>query len=166
MKDKQSLQARAEAAEARVRDVLAMRDAVVEERSRALENLAGCQAEKTGGEELVRRCELQIRTLTDDKAAAVSRAEGAEERTKELTRQRDAAQSERSKLTEQLGVAHTERRAVEEGLRLTEVTSTRHPNARRCTEHPRTPRTARNACTRSQRTVSAGASHDVLPHHR
>ena len=35
-KDKQSLTARAEAAEARVKDVLAMRDAVVEERSLSL----------------------------------------------------------------------------------------------------------------------------------
>ena len=104
-----------------MKDVLAMRDAVVEERSRALENLASVSAEKSGCEELVRRCELQIRTLTDDKAAMGQRAEGAEARCKELTQQRDAAQSERSKLTEQLGVAHTERRAVEEVLRLTEV---------------------------------------------
>lgn len=120
-KDKQSLGARAEAAEGRVKDVLAMRDAVVEERSRALETLAAAQAEKTGLEETVRRCELQIRTLTDDKASLLARADAAEERGKELTRQRDAAHGERSKLTEQLGVSHTERRAVEEVLRLTEV---------------------------------------------
>lgn len=120
-KDKQSLQARCDAAEARVRDVLGMRDALAEERTRALETLATCQAEKSGGEELVRRLELQIRTTTDDKAAMAARADAAEERGKELTRQRDAAHAERSKLTEQLGVAHTERRAVEEVLRLTEV---------------------------------------------
>ena len=120
-KDKASLQARAESAENRVKDVMGMRDAVVEERGRALETLAACQAEKTGLEEAVRRCELQIRTLTDDKAALGARAEAAEERSKELTRQRDAAHAERSKLTEQLGVSHTERRAVEEVLRLTEV---------------------------------------------
>ena len=69
----------------------------------------------------MRRCELQIRTLTDDKGALLARADAAEERGKELTRQRDAAHNERSKLTEQLGVSHTERRAVEEVLRLTEV---------------------------------------------
>ena len=72
-KDKQTLQARSEAAEARVKDVLAMRDAVVEERGRALEQLAACQAEKAAAEENVRRCELSIRTLTDDKAAMLAR---------------------------------------------------------------------------------------------
>ena len=45
MKDKQSMQARAESGENRVKDVLGMRDAVVEERSRALESLAAAQAE-------------------------------------------------------------------------------------------------------------------------
>ena len=65
--------------------------------------LAAAQAEKSGLEETVRRCELQIRTLTDDKAALMARADAAEERAKELTRQRDAAHNERSKLTEQLG---------------------------------------------------------------
>lgn len=114
LKDKQTLQARAESGENRVKDVLAMRDTVVEERSRALETLAAAQAEKSGLEETVRRCELQIRTLTDDKAALMARADAAEERSKELTRQRDAAHNERSKLTEQLGVSHTERRAIEE----------------------------------------------------
>ena len=120
-KDKQSLAGRADAAEARVKDVLGMRDAVIEERGRSQEALAAAQGEKAGLEELVRRCELQIRTLTDDKAAMLARADAAEERCKELTRQRDAAHAERSKLTEQLGVSHTERRAVEEVLRLTEV---------------------------------------------
>ena len=67
---------------------------------------AAAQGEKAGLEELVRRCELQIRTLTDDKAAMLARADAAEERCKELTRQRDAAHAERSKLTEQLGVSH------------------------------------------------------------
>ena len=113
-KDKQSLAGRADAAEARVKDVLGMRDAVIEERGRSQEALAAAQGEKAGLEELVRRCELQIRTLTDDKAAMLARADAAEERCKELTRQRDAAHAERSKLTEQLGVSHTERRAVEE----------------------------------------------------
>ena len=120
-KDKLTLQARSDAAEARVRDVLAMRDAMVEERGRALESLATSQAEKEAGEELIRRIELQIRTLNDDKAALLARTDTAEDRAKELTRQRDAAAAERSRLAEQLGVAHTERRAVEEVLRLTEV---------------------------------------------
>ena len=119
-KDKQSLTARAEAAEARVKDVLAMRDAVVEERSRALENLASVSAEKSGCEELVRRCELQIRTLTDDKAAMGQRAEGAEARCKELhSRGRRAVGALQAHRT--VRCCHTERRAVEEVLRLTEV---------------------------------------------
>ena len=122
-KDKQTLHARAEAAEARVRDVLSMRDGVVDERTRATESLAATTAEKTALEEAMRRCELQLKTLTEDKAALTSRAEAAEERSKELARQRDAAQNERSKLAEQLGVSHTERRAVEEVLRVSETRS-------------------------------------------
>ena len=81
----------------------------IAERGRALESLATSQAEKEAGEELIRRIELQIRTLNDDKAALLARTDTAEDRAKELTRQRDSAAAERSRLAEQLGVAHTAR---------------------------------------------------------
>ena len=113
-RDKQALLVRTESAETRARDVLAMRDKVIEELSKTRENLATSQAEKIAAEELVRRCELQINHMTDERAALQARCD-------DLARQKDVEAHERSKLTMQLSVAHSEKCAIEEVLKLSEM---------------------------------------------
>ena len=117
----QAAQLRGEAVDDRCKEVGRARDALQEEKSHMSEQLAVLQAERRRSEDLARRSDQSLVSAMDDKAAAVSRADAADERAREAIKTKEGALLERAKLEEELAVAQTERKRADEIGRLNEL---------------------------------------------
>ena len=116
--EKAQVVASLEAAEAKIVEVQAMREALLEEKARLVEELAVVRAEKRGAEELAKR---EHSELEGKLQAAKKDAAPVEERCEQLAKAKDELTAEKAKLSEQLAVLQAEKRRVEEVSRRAEA---------------------------------------------